>query len=513
MHAARMLLKAPRELLDAARARGAPPAQPPPPAPGTASERARKRLVFVVMVIYLLAIFEGSLRKYVAPQFGQYVFFIRDPFLIYAYLLATRYALWPRNNGFFRVSVFMWVFGLLLFGLQSATGGFSEIRLLLGIYGWRNYFLYVPLAFLVGAQFRAADLARFGKLTLLLAVPIAVLVTLQFFSPTNSPINVGVAEEQELQFKGMTVTAERIRPSGPFTSNAGQTQFVTTAWAFLLAAVLLPATRRKVGVVTLLLAAGAILTCVALSGSRGTLLQCALIGVFAMAIGFIGRGAAFKAKALALPALLGVAAVMLYPIVFPDGFAAFVERWNAAAASESRFEGGVFGRALYGLVDFIRLLETVPALGYGLGYGGNASITLRATVDGVMPGYLAETDFARHMVDLGPAFGICFIAFRLALVVWLTRLVLMATRRVADPLPMMLFAYVGFVLLQGQITGNGSINVYGWLFAGLCIAATREAFQSQQVRLMAPAAAPARGLRRLMRAGRLPRLQARLTSR
>ena len=173
----------------------------------------------------------------------------------------------------------------------------------------------------------------------------------------------------------------------------------------------------------------------------------------------------------------------------------------------------MFGRALFGLIDFIRLLDIVPALGYGLGYGGNASITLGASIDGVKPGQLVETDFARHMVDLGPAFGVCYIAFRTGLVIWLLRLVLMATRRVADPLPMMLFSYVGFVLLQGQITGNGSINIYGWLFAGLCIAATREAFQSHQVRLVVPAAEAARGLRRWMRAGRLPRLQTRLTSR
>ncbi len=449
-----------------------------------ANEHARKRLVSVVLVIYLLAIFEGSLRKYAFPQFGQYIFFIRDPFLIYAYLLATRHGLWPRNNVFFALSVFMCGFGVLLFVLQSASGGFSEHRQVLGAYGWRSYFLYIPLAFLVGEQFRAADLLRFSRITLLLAVPIAVLVAMQFFSPIGAPINVGTADEAELKFKGMVVTAEHVRPAGPFTSNAGQQQFVTTAFAMLLAFLIVPAQRRKISLLVLLPAAGGILTCVALSGSRGTMLQTGMIAMFALAIGFVGRGAALKAKAFALPASLGAVAVVLYPIVFPEGFAAFVERWNAADSYESRsFEGGVFGRAMFSVIDFLRLVDDTPLLGYGLGFGGNASIRLGAMVDGVQPGALAETDYARHMVDLGPALGICFIVYRVALVVWLTRIVMAATRRVSDPLPMMLLSYALYVVLQSQITGNGSINVYGWLFMGLCIAASREAVQSSLPRL------------------------------
>lgn len=504
--------RAPRALLDAARGAAIRSPRWLAPALGAEAEGARKRLINVVLIIYLLAIFEGSIRKFVVPQFSQYVFFIRDPFLIYAYWLATRFALWPRHNGFFTLSVVICGVGILLFALQSAVGGFSETRLLLGVYGWRSYCLYVPLAFLVGAQFRSADLARFGKITLLLAVPIAALVVLQFSSPSGAPINVGIAEDKELQFKAFGLSAERIRPSGPFTSNVGQQQFVVTACAFLLGLLLLPKQQRKVGVVPLLVAAGAVLTCIALSGSRGTLLQCVLTGAFALSIGLVARSAALKARAFALPTALGLAAIVLYPIVFPAGFAAFIERWNHAAQAESGFGGGVLGRALYGFVDFIRLLDIVPALGYGIGYGGNASITLGASVDGVKLGMLAETDFARHMVDLGPAFGLCYIAFRIALVVWLARMVMFATRRAPDPLPMMLFAYAGFVLLLGQITGHGSVNVYAWLFTGLCIAAAREGARSSPSNVGLPDALAGRAPRRPL-ASRLPRLQGRLSGR
>lgn len=457
--------------------------------PAGPSEPARKRLVMVVLVIYLLAIFEGSLRKYAFPQFSQFIFFIRDPFLLYAYLLATRHGFWPRQNMYFALSVFMCGLGVLLLAMQIMTGSYSEHRVLLGAYGWRSYFLYIPLAFLVGEQFRSADLLRFARVTLLLAAPIGVLVVMQFFAPIDSPINVGTAEEAELKFKGMVVTSEHVRPAGPFTSNAGQQQFVTTAFALLLAFLIAPAQRQKIGKLVLVIAAGGILSCVALSGSRGTMLQTGMIAMFALAIAVVGRGTALKAKAFALPASLAAAAIVLYPIVFPAGFDAFVARWNAADAYESRgFEGGVFGRALYSVIDFLRLVDDTPLLGYGLGFGGNASNRLGAMIDGIKPWDLAETDFARHMVDLGPLLGILFVVYRVALVVWLARLVLAATRRVSDPLPMMLFAYAFYVVLLGQITGNGSINVYGWLFMGLCIAAAREALQSNRPTVLVPTA-------------------------
>lgn len=428
------------------------------------------------MAIYLLAIFEGAIRKYIAPQLGQYIFFIRDPFLLYAYLLATRFSLWPRQQAFFAVSVFMCVFGVLLFVMQVGVFGVDNTRLLLGVYGWRSYFFYIPLAFLIGAQFRREDLRLVARITLFLAVPIAVLVLAQFSSPPNAQINVGVAEERELQFRSVGITVDRIRTTGTFTSPAGQQQFIASAFALMVAMMLLP--RREAGVIFVGLTACAVLTCLALSGSRGAMLHCGLIGLFAMGLGLVGKSAALKTKALLLPLGLITSAAVLYPIVFPEGFETFMTRWNGAANAERAIEGGVFGRAVLGQVDFIRFLDVVPTLGYGLGYGGNASIMLGAEVDGVKPGLMVEADLSRQIVDLGPVFGLCYIAMRLALMIWLGLRVYAATRRSPDPMPVLLFAYVSYTVLFGQITGNGSINAYGWLFTGLCIAASRPSLAS-----------------------------------
>jgi hypothetical protein len=450
---------------------------PPSRSAGGTSERARQRVVLLVIALFVLALTEGALRKWVAPQLGTYIFFLRDPVLLLAYAVATQNGLWPRRSAFLSLSIGMAAFGALLFVLQAASGGYSEHRLVLGAYGWRAYFLYAPLAFLVGSTFRRADLLKLFKVMLWLAIPIAVLVAAQFAAAPGAPINVGISEDKEFQFHGVTLNAEKTRPTGPFASGAGQQQYVAAAFAVLIAFFVAPRYLPQPGMLTLLSAAGGVLSCIALSGSRGTVLQCGLSIVMAMVLGFIGRGGALKGRALLWPALLTVSALAAYPIVFPEGYAAFTGRWAGASAAEAKVyeDTGVFGRALYGMVDFMRLLDLVPGLGYGLGFGGNAAITLNSKVDGVAVGGLAETDFARHIVDLGPVFGLGYIVFRLCFAAWLTRLAFRATRQFADPMPVLLWSYVAYVIVMGQLTGQGTINFFGWLFAGLLIASGRPA--------------------------------------
>jgi len=60
-------------------------------------------------------------------------------------------------------------------------------------------------------------------------------------------------------------------------------------------------------------------------------------------------------------------------------------------------------------------------------------------------------------------------------------------------MPMLLFGYASYLLLFGQITGNGTINVYGWMFTGLCIAATRSSLATGRESRHAAAPMPAIG--------------------
>jgi hypothetical protein len=183
-----------------------------------------------------------------------------------------------------------------------------------------------------------------------------------------------------------------------------------------------------------------------------------------------GTGA--TGRAIVLPTILVLGALILYPLVFPEGYNAFVTRWSSAYASESQYSQlGIFARALYGFVDFSNLMGDAPIIGYGLGLAGNASLTLGVNIPG-FHGW-AENDWARHIVDLGPLMGVAYIAYRVAFVAWLGLTCVTSTRRNGDPLAFLLYAFVSVELLSGQITGHGTVNGYGWLFAGLCLAVSR----------------------------------------
>jgi hypothetical protein len=233
--------------------------------------------------------------------------------------------------------------------------------LLLAGYGWHNYFFYIPLAFLMAEQLRRDDLRRLVRQTFWIALPTALLVVLQFYSPPSAIVNQGGALDEEHQFQSFGVALGYIRPSGFFTSSGGQIQFVTTLTAMLLANWTLPRGQRWVGQQLLWAATAAAAVMIALSGSRGLFVFVGLLMLTAVAAGFVtGRGRVV-ARAVFWPAALVVAFVVVWPLAFPTGFEVFMTRWEGAQAAESqRFTYGIFGRALYGLYEFTDYLSEVP---------------------------------------------------------------------------------------------------------------------------------------------------------
>ena len=435
------------------------------------SEAARKSVVRLVLIVYLLAVLEGILRKWLLPQLSQYIYFIRDPFVLLAYLVAALNGLWPRHSVALRVGLAAAGLGGLVALLQLVQSGFGGTQAMLAIYGWRNYFYYMPLGFLIPSVIRPHEFKSFIRVTLMLSLPIAVLVVLQFRSPPGAAINVGLAVDGIAQFKGLGLDADHTRPMGPFTSPTGQSMFLDSAFSILIGLLLIPRRRRLSEWLLILPALLCLMTSIGLSGSRYTLLHCALPLAAAFLLGLLSRNRAVKWRAVILPSVGAVLVGFLYPLIFPQGFASISTRWNSAYALESQqYQGGVFGRATAAMTDFLPLLKDFPALGYGLGFGGNASTTLGATINGVSALEIAESDWSRHIVDFGPIFGSAVILLRILLVAWLARLILRHTRRVGEAMPLMLFAFVGIELLYGQVTGHGTVNVFAWIFLGLCLA-------------------------------------------
>ena len=435
------------------------------------SERQRQVVVSTVFVIYVLLITEGIFRKWLFPQYNHALYFIRDPFVIGLYFYALANGIWPQKYAVLSTAMIFSVLALMLAAVQFVGGsGIGISPALVALYGWRNYFLYIPLAFLIGTNFEQRDIRRIGSLTLLLAIPISILVFAQFHSSPDAKINVGSAENIAEQFHGLGLDATHSRPMGPFTSDLGESRFTTAALAFVLVYWIRNQKKKLSEAPIAVIGTASVLMALAYSGSRGAVLSAAILITLSL-FGLLrlgGRKVAVRKTVTFL--IVALILVAIATSIFSDGIASFLTRWDAAYESEKRyFTGGILGRSLYGFIDFTRLMFESPILGFGLGSGGNASTILGGNIRGLTPNQLAESDWSRHILDLGPVFGVVFIAFRLYLVGWLTRRVWRSTSTIAYPL----FAAVVMDLLTGQITGHGIVTGFAWILLGLTLAATR----------------------------------------
>ncbi len=433
----------------------------------------RRRIVGMVLVVYVLLIVEGALRKWALPEFGQVLFFVRDPFVLAIYGMALASGHWPRSSPLLTAALLLGLLSAVMAVVQVAVGlGNPQAPLLFAAYGMRSYFFYIPLAFVVAETFRLEDLRRVVIITFTFVVLSAFLVIAQFYSPVDAPINVGTADDPLLQFRGLGLNENHTRPMGFFTSDGGQKQLVVSALALVFAA--WGGVFGRQGVLRILLPAATlgVVACLAFSGSRGAVLSAALVVIAAMFAAARGGSEVGRARLFAVVAAILLLATVLVPLLFADGLMAFLGRWQDAQAYETtQFSGGIFGRAIYGFIDFSRLLVGTPLLGYGIGMGGNAAILAAANAGGPGLQYSAETDWARHIVDLGPVLGLAFMVFRIGLVLVVVRRVLVSRSILAT----LLLGYLGYELLTGQITGQGTINGYAWMFTGFTLAAVASA--------------------------------------
>jgi hypothetical protein len=475
--------------------------------PVNRQERRRKLIVRLVFVIYWLLILEGVLRKWVVPHFSRELFFIRDPFVLWVYCVALIGRMRPQRSIFLIVGLIFSLVCIPLAVLQFINSPYVR-SWILSAYGWRNYFFYLPLAFLIAKYFRPQEFERLMRWTLLLAIPIAMLVFLQFRSPAYAPINQGTGTGEEA-YNNPGVAFSLVRTYGTFTSGPGQGAFIGSVVAMLLALWLRPTTKRPLRGIWLLAASAGGACCLALSGSRGEVVAAGIIFVAAIAAALLISGRNLALQKIFIPILLLVVGVLLAPLVFPKAVDAFITRWQTAgyAETEQFGRGGIFSRAIYEIGSFRFLLGSTPAQGYQLGIGGNAGGAIsksktrssefydsRLLLLGVRERQAIESDWGRQIAELGPVLGLLFIVFRLAFVIWLGKESVAATVRSNDPLPLVLFAFIGLYLFYGQITGHGSLNGYAWLFAGFCMSINRRRLDGSVAEQMRP-------LRRFKRSG------------
>lgn len=433
-------------------------------APGAArAEWHRQRAVLLTYAFVVLLPLEGVIRKWLLPTAGAPFLFIRDPVaasILLHYLLYRA----PRVPAWFVAWLAALVLAVAVVLVQSIMNPYPSPVYLIGL---RNHFLFIPMALAMADMFRAEDLRRMVHLFCWLALPIAALVMVQFFSPPEAFINKGTGDDQDARV--FQVVAGIVRPYGPFTFVLGQSTFS----ALMLAVIVTGFDRwRQWRIAPALLLAGfaAVVVMGVLSGSRTFFLSAALIAVAYLAGGLANRRIDAALRRATATAAAVIVFVLVLIFIFPTSFEAITQRQEDAVAAEGATENRI-----------VNMLSPVPVtgpelsvFGEGLGIGSNAGGVYASGETGFQ---LSEFEMPRLFQECGLVLGSLMLFLRLLITAIGASRSLFNARRLSASGGFALLGFVAPTVLLSSVSGQNSVISISWLAIGLMLAMTRQAVQ------------------------------------
>jgi hypothetical protein len=411
---------------------------------------------------FLLLIVEGALRKWVVPQLSAPLLVVRDPVGLLIIWEAYRTRKWPN-----RWTVAIILLSLLIVGLFTVQviAGDSLIG---ELYGLRTYLLPFPVLFIMGENLDAEDLRRMGVATLWLLLPIVAIEVGQYLTPPNSFLNAGAyrGAEQISFISGLSV-----RASGTFSFVIGAVEYDVLAAAFIFYGMIREGYAKKW---LLWAAAFALLLSVPLTGSRGTVIQLAVLLACVALSAAMGVSQFAKTLRIILPLAILIFLATRLP-VFSNAMSDLGERFqletNAGQVEQSAGrsnENFVIFRLFTPMIDTIEDPKfTRSWMGIGMGRGANAVQAL----PGAPQGGAGETEFQREFREMGPIAGMLFPIFKLLLGIVIFGQAL-ARAREGEPLALLLvpLAVVWLFFAQLEEPTEQGFVVIG---AAFCIAAAK----------------------------------------
>lgn len=412
----------------------------------------------MVWCYFLLIIFEGVFRKWVFPTFSSPLLFLRDPILIAIYFLAVQNKWYVRNIGL--AFLFALAFVTLFISLQ-----FNPDRAAIALYGFRSNFFHLPLIFVIPRLFDKGDVLKVGRFLMIGALPMAVLMAMQFLAAPSAWLNAGAGQ-------GATQIASalgRIRPAGTFSFIVGPVFYFGLTTAFLIYTYFHFAAKNKI---LLFASLSATLVAFVVSGSRGLAGTCLL----ALFLGLIAMTAVQPSNLRRTLTFFGcLGAIALGAAQFPfisDAYGVLTTRVSNANRSEGGAAGSLVLRVLSDFVRPIGVAESVSWAGEGLGMGTIGGSALLTGNRAFSSGGESESEWSRHVIESGPVLGYAFIFFRIYLLVYLFRIAL-KSGRLGNSLPLVLLGSIAYALLLGQL-GQSTIAAFIVFTSGMVLAACRE---------------------------------------
>ncbi|MCX6840488.1 MAG: hypothetical protein NTX35_22115 [Verrucomicrobia bacterium] len=364
-----------------------------------------------VKVAFVIALLEGAIRKWLLPGGQEMVYFLKDIFLVGAYL---KFFMAPDPElRAYRLNVPTSLICVLGATLLPAVLNPNIGSMMLALYGLKIYLFYIPLLFIMPFLFRTErEMNQQMTWYALIAIPICLLGAAQFAAGSGSPLNV-YAQSSAEGISGFGF-GEKVRITGTFSYITGHMTFIVFFTALSFALLAQSQTRWKwllMGGVLPLLAGNALM-----NGSRSSiyLIGFVLIGfTLASVSGKLGSNKSFTAMLLT-----GVAVCVLAGAYF------FYEAFQNLSTRAKVSDDNVYTRAVeHPLAALEQSLSDAGLGGYGIGMCHPASEGIRRALKIPAPKMRApvyDMELGQVVVELGPliAVGWYLLRFVCVFTVW-----------------------------------------------------------------------------------------------
>ncbi|MDX1953705.1 MAG: hypothetical protein SFY81_16160 [Verrucomicrobiota bacterium] len=409
---------------------------------------AKGALKVLIWSYLFFLIFEGALRKWILPGLSSVLLVVRDPIVLAIYVLAFASGLFPLTPP---------VILILALGMITAAMsvlGIATVPVIL--YGFRCNFLHLPLIFLFPKVLDLADVKRMGQVLLVVGIPMALLMALQFKAGRESWLNIGAGGVGGQLDSAMG----KVRASGTFSFISGPIYFYSLIAAFLC----LSQVSKVAPVWVIFPSAAALIVAAAASGSRS------LLGGIAIVIVSFFTGMLLYPKAIVKGVKLMIIGMLAFAVasslgIYKEASDTTKERIEMASSYEGGFEG-LLERYLGTFLNPLKNLGTAPLFGYGLGTGTNAGAALLGAQGAFI---LGEDEWGRIIMEAGPLFGLAYIFLRVGLFLYFLFIGLVATRS-GNLYPLVLFGAGGLNIMSGQF-GQPTTLGFAVFTGGLVLAA------------------------------------------
>ncbi|WP_266363586.1 hypothetical protein [Tellurirhabdus rosea] len=409
-----------------------------------------------IWVYLLLLIFEGALRKWVLPFLATPLLIVRDPVALWLLLAAWKFGFF-RWNGYSAAMIV-----LSLIGIVTAVL-IGHGNLYVALYGARLYILHFPVMFVIGTILNYEDVVQIGRTILKIAIPMAILIALQFYSPQSAWVNRGIGGNME--GGGFSGALGYFRPPGTFSFTNGNTLFFSLVAPFVFYFWL---NAKEINRLILILATIALLAAIPLSISRTLFFSVTITALFSVFTAVTRPQNAGKLM-LAFVLVLAVFFMLSQISAIDTALNVFTHRFEGANKAEGGLEGVVGDRYFGAMIYAISGSYNIPFFGFGLGAGTSVGAMLVLGTAGLQFG---EDEWTRITGEMGFLIGILVILTRL---LFTLNLLTDSFRRMKSGrlLPWMLVSFCVLNIPQGQWAQPTSLG-FSVLAGGLVLAALKK---------------------------------------